>query len=431
MVSRMRRLPVVVSLLLVITALGSVSTATAAPAPLGQVQNLQADATSAAGGRYRVAATWGALARATSYAVKLAVNGVVVSSTRTTEPAWSDTVAAVAGASARVTVTPFADKRRGKPRSVTISLPDVKAPTGSFALNTVDGTATVTQGEIGDDVTPDAEIQRYVDWGQGAGFVPFADGLEDTHTYTETGRYPVQVKLVDAAGNARILALGAAVVGDVSSPDGEFSLSTATAWAKWTRVRLVEGSASDDMSPAEVVLRSVDWGDGSPEQVWRGTAVRDHVYAAGGAYKVTVTLEDEAGNEADHELDVTVTADTVDPVLTWRVPKRKPRSLRSWRYIRGSAQDGQTDVAFVRVKMVQRRDGRWVTYRSGRWVRAAGKKAALRAATARRVTVSDLDLWRVRAPGLRRGVLVYRAWARDAVGNVGPQVTRSQRLTRR
>lgn len=420
----------ILSVTLVTTALGAtVSTATAARAQLGQVQNLQVDAAAVAGGRYRVSATWSALARATSYVVRLAVNGDNVSTSRTTDPVWSDTVAAAAGASAKVTVTPFADRRRGKPRSVTIKLPDVKAPTGTFALNTNDGTATVTQSDIGDDLTADADIRRSIDWGDGV-VEPYPDGLEATHTYTASGRYPVSVSLVDAADNTRVLALGAAVVGDVSSPEGEYSLSTASAWTGWTSVKLVETSVRDNMSPGEELVRTVDWGDESGEQLWKGTAVHEHVYSTAGAYKVTVSLRDEAGNESEQELDVEVADDTVAPAVTWRLPKRR-LSLRAWRYIRGSAADNQTDVDVVRVKMVQRRAGRWVAYRSGRWVPRATARRAMRAATARQRPVSDLDRWHVRAPRLRRGLLVYRAWATDEVGNVGPKVTRRQRLTRR
>lgn len=421
----------ILSLTLVTTALGAtVGAATAAPSRIGSVLNLKATSAAASAGGYRVTATWEAPAGASSYAAKFAYDGKTVTSGRITTTSWSDRIVAAAGTQVVVTVTAFNGKRRSKPRSVTIQLADVKAPTGSFTVNTSNGTATVTQTAIGDDVTADADIRRFIDWGAGAGFVAYPDGLEATHTYTASGRYLLRVRLVDAANNAAVLPLGAAVVGDVEAPVGTHSLSTATAWTGWTAVRLVETSVSDDMSPGGEIVRTVDWGDETNPQLWKGTAVRQHVYAAAGVYKVTVGLEDEAGNESETELEVEVSDDTVAPAVTWRLPKRR-LSLRAWRYIRGSAADNETDVAVVRVKMVQRRAGKWVAYRSGRWVPRVTRNGALRAATARQRTVSDTDRWRVRAPGLRRGLLVYRAWATDEVGNVGPKVTRKQRLTRR
>lgn len=425
-------LSLVLSLTLVTTALGAaMSTATAAPAQLGQVQNLQVEAASAVGGRYRISATWNALARATSYVVKLAVNGDNVSSGRTTDPAWSDTVAAAAGASAKVTVTPFNGKRRGKPRSTTIRLPDTTPPRGTYTVAVQDVTATVTQTSLDDNVTPADQIARFIDWGDGAGFESYPAGAVATHAYPDRGRWVPRVKLVDMANNEAILTLAAAVIRDSEGPSADYSLSTTSAWSKWTAVTLTETGLDDDWSPNETIVRRVDWGDGNVEASWT-PASPSHVYPRAGTYDVQVTLVDEAGNETveDVAAPVVVTDDTVAPVVAWRLPMRK-LSLRAWRYIRGSAVDNETDVAVVRVKMVQRRAGRWVAYRSGRWVPRATKVGALRAATARQRPVSDLDRWSVRAPRLRRGLLVYRAWATDEVGNIGPRVTRSQRLTRR
>jgi hypothetical protein len=422
----------ILSLTLVTTALGAaMSTATAAPAQLGQVQNLQVDAVSVAGGRYRISATWNPLARATAYVVKLAINGENISSARTPEPTWSDTVAGAAGASAKVTVTPFNGKRRGKPRSKTITLPDLTPPTGAYTVDVQDVTATVTQTALDDNLTPRDQVARFIDWGEGGDFEPYPAGAVATHDYPDRGRWVPRVKLVDLAGNEAILTLDAAVVRDSEGPSADYSLSTTSAWSRWTAVTLTETGLDDDWSPNETIVRRVDWGDGVVDAGWT-PASASHVYPAAGTYEVRVTLVDESGNETveDVSTPVVVTDDTVAPTVTWRLPMRR-LSVRAWRYIRGSAVDHETDVAVVRVKMVQRRAGRWVAFRSGRWVRRATKAGALRAATARQRQVSDVDRWSVRARGLRRGLLVYRAWATDEVGNIGPKVTRQQRITKR
>jgi hypothetical protein len=425
-------LSLVLSLTLVTTALGSVmSTAAAAPSKIGSVLNLTVSAGAAPSGGYRVTATWDPLARATAYVVKLTLDGRTISSSRISDTSWGDTVAAPAGTLATVTVTALDGRRRGKPASASTTLPDVTGPNGTYELAISDMTATVTETALSDDVTPRDQVARSIDWGDEGGFETYPTGAVVEHTYAELGRYVPRVRLRDAAGNTTTLTLRAVVLGDTVAPTGAYTASPQAAWTGFTPVRLTEVSLEDDYTPNDLIARSIDWGDGVTE-AWTGTRP-SHVYEVPGNYPVRVVLTDEVGNArvVEASMPVIVKDDAVAPTVKLRLPKRELRRVASWRVLRGTAADAETGVAKVQVKVVQYRSGDWVAFRSGRWVRAASKKAAWAKATPRSRQVSDTGAWRVRVPRLRRGGLVSRSWATDVAGNVGKPVVRRQRLTRR
>jgi hypothetical protein len=97
---------------------------------------------------------------------------------------------------------------------------------------------------------------------------------------------------------------------DLTAPTGSFGV---------TEVGLVgtvtQNALSDDVSPADSISRSIDWGDGSAVQAWTSStsASIDHSYAAQGRYLPSVTLVDLAGNSATVALDAIVILDTTAP----------------------------------------------------------------------------------------------------------------------
>ena len=101
---------------------------------------------------------------------------------------------------------------------------------------------------------------------------------------------------------------------DVTKPNGSFS----TTWSNVTgAATLTQDSLTDD-SPASLVSRSVDWGDGSPAQSWTVGTTLGHTYTLTPAqqvtYQPTVTLTDAATNARTVDAAPIVFNDFVAPV---------------------------------------------------------------------------------------------------------------------
>ena len=239
------------------------------------------------------------------------------------------------------------------------------------------------------------------------------------------------VTLTDGNGNDVTYTLAAAV-NDLSAPTGTFAVSPATGYARWTTVTLTQQAIGDNLSAEADIARSVDWGEG-PAEPWTSGTTLTHTYDAAGTYDPTVTLTDEANNASAPLATsaVTVTADTVKPVVRLRLPTTNKQSVSKWTTLRGRATDGQTGVRNVRVKVVEKRHGTWYAYRAdtGRWATAASQRAAWKKATLSTVTPNGRR-WSVPVKRLRVGLLVYRAAARDNVGNSSAWRTHQQLLTR-
>ncbi len=318
MTSLIRRVCALVTLLLAATAL-TVPAATAAPIRLGPVKNLDITATAGSGG-FTVTSSWDALTGATSYKLSLTANGTTVATAQIADTSWTQTVARPAGTQVKVTVTPMKDKRKGTAASDSVVLPDVTGPSGAYDVSWDGFDATVTQTALFDDVTAPASIQRTINWGEPGGvFESYPAGSVAEHSYAALGRYVPRVKLVDQAGNTTTLTLHAVVIGDTKAPTGSFSAGPQSGWAKVTSVSLSQASLSDNFTPAALVERSVDWGDGSAAEKWTTGTTISHVYQAAGTYQPSVVLTDEAGNVATVSVSqsIVISPDNVAPKGTF------------------------------------------------------------------------------------------------------------------
>ncbi|MFC4783336.1 Ig-like domain repeat protein [Nocardioides sp. MAHUQ-72] len=404
------------------------------PVRPGKVTQLAVQVTKPAAA-YRLATTWAASSNTTSYRVTATdPAGLVLDKDTVTSPSWLASVKSSAGTSVLVTVTPYHDNRRGRAARLSTKLPDLTAPTGSFSLSRSGSTATVTQTALTDDVSAPADVTRVLDWGDGTAGQPWTSGTTADHVYAGEGLWRPSVTLTDAAGNAAVVALGAVVVGDETAPTGSFSTAPGTAWATLDRVALSQLGIHDDFSADADIVRTVSWGDGAVTP-WASGTPAEHVYAAAGVFTPSIELVDEAGNHASVQATpVTVSRDSVGPVVKLRVPRTHRTSVGSWRFVEGRATDAGTGVASVRVKAIQKRGTKWYAYRPATrtWVRAGtSRRAAWHTARPCLVTPTSAGAWKVRLAHLAKGSLVVKVGARDRVHNASAPLRHSQRLTRR
>lgn len=408
-------IPLVVATGLAVTA----TPAVAAPSKLGQVRGLDVTISKPAE-RYVVASDWNDLAGATSYKVSLTSGGTVLQSDKVTESDWRATTTLGAGSRVTVKVVPLAGKKPGRQASLTRDLPDLTAPTGTFAVvQDAPGSRNVTirQDALSDDLTPEGSIARTIDWGDGT-TQPWNGG---THTYAvDLQAYHPTITLEDAAGNTRTVALGTVVVGDQTAPTGAFGV-TSSGWARWTKVELTETTCEDNFSSADHVTRTVAWGDGTTN-TWAGGATPTHVYATADTYSPVVTLVDEAGNtdEATMANTVVVGADTAKPTVSVTKPATRRTWVRKWVTLHGKARDAATGVRVIKLRLVEKRGSAWYAYRgtTRRWVRGGTTEAAaLRRTTLAKTRPTAKNTWSYNVSGLRKGRFVVRVQAVDNVKN--------------
>jgi hypothetical protein len=399
-----------------------------APGPTG----LAATVTAHPGGGYDVATSWNAVASATGYRVALTKGGATLSTATVKTTTWSPTVTSTPG-NASLSVRAVLGKKPGRASTLTVPLPDDTAPTGAFTSVWDDPTktATITQSALDDD-SGAAGVTRTVTWGDGASS-PWASGTTIDHVYPALGRYTPTVTLEDAAHNQAVVDVPAIVIGDKVAPTGSFALGGTSAWATLTTVAVTQATLADDNSPLANITRTVDWGDGTVAD-WTGSAPLTHVYAVAGSFAPVVTMTDEAHNSAQATLDtVTVTVDSVGPVVRFVLPKSK-HSVRAFTTLKGKATDtGGTGVSKVTVKAVEKRGTAWYGYnaKTKRWVKASSKTRAYGRARAAVVSTGARHLWTVKLSGLRKGTLVYKAFARDRVKNKSATISHQATLTRR
>ena len=409
---------------------------------LGPVSGLTATV-DGSGNAYDVTATWAVTTAATSYRTSLVSNGTVLAKGTVPQPTGSDTaswtghVALPAGTGVTVKVVAVAGKRPGRAASYTLTLPDRTAPVGSYRVDVTDRTAVLTELSVTDDVTDSAAVVRSVDWGDGTAPAAFAAGEQPSHTYPGTGLWHPTVTLSDTAvpANTATYRAGTVVIGDDQAPTGSFSAAPGTAWATLTRVTLTQLDLSDGaFSAPSDIARTVAWGDGTDDPWPAGTTTITHRYAAAGDFVPVVHLVDEAGNAADvGSSTVVVKVDATAPRVTITRPHR-PRAVRSWSTLRGTARDGVgTGVRVVKVRVVEKRGRTWYAYRapSRTWVRGgATKAAALHRARPARAHLSGTR-WTSTVRGLRKGVLVVSVRAVDRVGNASRPASVRQSLRSR
>ncbi len=420
------------SVLAVAVGLVTTTSAEAAGKPAPGPTGLAATATAHPGGGYDVAASWDATANATGYKVAITKGGATLASATVKTTTWTPTVTSTPGP-ASLSVRAVVSKKPGRPSSFGFVLPDVTAPTGTYTSTWDDPskTATITETALSDD-SGSAGVTRTVAWGDGA-TSPWTSGTTIDHVYAALGRYTATVTLEDAAHNQAVIDVPTIVIGDSVPPTGSFAIGGTAAWATLTPVTITQTTLIDDNSPTGAITRSVDWGDGTVAD-WTADAPLTHVYAVAGTFAPVVTMTDEAHNSAQATLDaVTVTVDSTGPVVRFVLPKSK-HSVRAFRTLKGKATDtGGTGVSKVTVKAVEKRGTAWYGYnaRTKTWVKASSKARAYGRARAAIVTTTSSHVWTVTLQGLRKGTLVYRAFAKDLVANKSATVSHQATLTRR
>ncbi|HSV40704.1 MAG TPA: hypothetical protein VLI04_18230 [Nocardioidaceae bacterium] len=418
--------------------------ATAAPAlakpPVkpGAVSNIQVTATKT-GNVFDVSSTWTAGANATRYAVRLSSSGVTLDSGSVTSTNWLAHTTIADGSLVTVAVTSFNGRRRGPTVFKNYTLPDLTAPTGIFTVvrnNGTGGNIALHVEGLDDNTTPTNSIDVKVKWEADASPVnwpaPFSD-LGNVYSEALAVHY-VTVTLTDAADNSRDYPL-TIVVNDTAAPhQGQFTVSTTSAWASYTPVSLTQVAVADNLSLANKLTRIVDWADGTAAQPWAQGAALAHKYAAAGTYTPVITLIDEAGNPADFDAlsAVVVKVDSAAPVVAVKVPKART-SVKAWRTVRGKASDAGVGVRNVILKAIEKRGTAWYAYKAGKktWVKVGTKAKALKAATAASVKPTALGAWSVVLAKLTKGTLVVKVRAFDRRGNASAWVTKKATLTRR
>ena len=388
---------------------------------------------------YGVASSWAAVPNATAYRASLTKGGTTLASKIVSGPSWSATLNTTPG-TATLSVQAVVGHRKGRASTMSVALLDVTRPNGSFSSTWSNdtGAATLSQDSLTDD-SPVSLVTRSVDWGDGSPVQSWTSGTTLDHTYTltpaqELTRQPT-VTLTDAATNTRTVDAAPIVFNDLVAPTGSFGVSTATAWAKLTKVTLSQAALSDNRTAAADIARTVDWGDGSPVTTWTTGTTISHVYAAGGTRVPVVRAEDQAHNVATFPLSaVTVNVDSVAPVVKLLFSKMNRHSVRVWRLLRGKATDTSgTGVKKVHLRAVEKRGTRWFGYRPATktWVKAASRAAAFKKGRAFALTTNLRHQWAATLAGLRKGTLVYKVSATDRVGNASPVVIHKVTLTKR
>jgi hypothetical protein len=394
------------------------------------------------GGSYRIPLTWKAGVNTASFIGTVTGGGATLASARLTTTSWAPAVTAKAGTTVTASIVAVNGKFSSAAVTASIKLPDVTAPTGSYTAVWGEPTAgrvvaTFTQVSVSDDVSADAAVQVAVDFGDGESKLTNGTDTPFTHSYafptTGAKRYEPRIRLTDAAGNSAYAAVNAVVLNDHTAPAGVARVTTTTGWARWTKVALTTG-ATDDISPAAKIKRTIAWGDGTTTTTY-GDRVLRHVYATAGTFRPTVTLSDEAlpaNSSAPLPAGaVVIRKDVLRPTARLTLPAAKRRSVRSWKVVKGTAADAQTAVRFVRVKAVEKRGAVYYAYQPAQraWVKAGRKSRAL--AAAGYLQVATTRAWSVRLAKLTKGVLVYQVQAVDVMGNASATYQHQQRLTRR
>ena len=171
-----------------------------------------------------------------------------------------------AGTVVRVQVTPYRGTRKGSTATISKTLPDLTAPTG---------TSRVSWTAVNGDGDADRALRRPVAGGShraqhrlGRGRPASSPGPAAPLT---PAHLPGRRRRSTARGSSwstrpatpTSMTLHAVVIGDDAAPTGTFTAGPAAAWSPLTSVQLTQTSLADDFSKAADVPRLVDWGDGS------------------------------------------------------------------------------------------------------------------------------------------------------------------------
>ncbi len=145
-------------------------------------------------------------------------------------------------------------------------------------------------------------------------------------------------------------------VADLSAPDGTYT----TSWVDRTGT-ITQTSLTDD-GPIGQITRVVNWGDGSAAQDWKNGNSIDHLYAADGLYRPTVTLTDGVGNSRVVVVPAIVPGDKTAPTGTFTTtPSKAWQALTTVNVTQTALSDDFSPASYVL---------RWISWGDGSAVEA-------------------------------------------------------------
>lgn len=332
----------------------------------------------------------------------------------------------------------------------------VLAPADAAATDPVTNlTATQTQPGPGDQVTaswtPNDSATSYhaivTDNADGVSGAVLASqdtsgngAVFSTSTLTEGQTYWIAVKAT-APSDGTVTTTPFTI--DRTGPTGTFTIDHTTRYlaldfstlslALTASVHLTQSALADNTTAAGAITRQVVAGDGSAAKAWTSGTSFKLTYTRAGAFTPHVLLTDQFGNTTDKALPtVTVSRDTVAPSDRITTPSH-PRSIASWRVIRGHASDGQTGIAQAATMVIEKRGGVWYAYDFAhkKWLKGYTSMTKTLNRTHAEPAFMDVTAsgaWRTPAiRGLKRGTLHVESVALDGAFNVGqaPKITRA------
>ena len=305
---------------------------------------------------------------------------------------------------------------------------DTTAPTGTFTLDHAalwpGQSVTLTQTALADDASETSAITRVVTWGDGTAPQTLPAGTTTaTHTYAKVGNHPVTVRLTDEAGNGAEATMSGPSTVTVTAQPGRFRLDRSTIWSSQS----VQLRLSGVTGASKLV---VNWGDGGNSTVSPTTTVVAHAYTKAGTFTVKVTPYNAAG--AGKPVDagtVKVTRDTYKPVVSLSIPK-SPAKASSWSKLGGKASDKGLGIAQVRVKLIEKRSGKWFYYNGKTWLKAGSQRAASAKAKVITARPNAKGVWNLGLKGVKKGTLKVTYWAQDKAGNTSTAKVYTMKITR-
>ncbi|MEV6299164.1 ExeM/NucH family extracellular endonuclease [Actinoplanes sp. NPDC051861] len=301
-----------------------------------------------------------------------------------------------------------------KPRA-TAGVADSTAPTGTYALNAsglwTGQSVTLTETALSDDVSTTAKITRVINWGDGSAPQTLAAGTTTaTHQYAAAGSYQVAVTLTDEAGNSGAATFSGASKVTVSAQTGRYSLDRSAIWLGQTSTLRLSGVTG----ATKLVIA---WGDGTSTTTSPNTTSVTRKFAKAGSFTVKVTPYNAVGaGQTVTAGTVKVVKDVFKPGVSLTVPKY-PAKASSWSKLTGKAADTGLGVSQVRVKLVEKRSGKWYYYNGRTWVKASSLSSANAKAKVIAVVPNAKGVWTVGVKGVKKGTLRITYLAVDKAGN--------------
>ncbi len=180
--------------------------------------------------------------------------------------------------------------------TITVDGPQNAAPVAKISATPKTGTVPLEVAFKGDDSTDDKAITKY-SWNFRDG--NFSSEANPTHTYEQVGTYKAKLTVEDEKGLTSV----ATVTITVESPNNEAPVArasgTPTSGTAPLDVAFKGNTSTDDK---EITKYTWDFKDGDTSSAKNPT----HTFTAPGTYKVSLTVEDEEGEEDTAIVNITV-----------------------------------------------------------------------------------------------------------------------------